>query len=222
MKKKIEPKKIFAQGFCFTKFFIFFLVGSLFGGLFEETILFFQNGNWTSRHDMIYGPFSTLYGFGFVIYLLAFVKGNEKRGIIKTFILGTLLGGFIEYLAGWLLELCLNIKFWDYSSMALNIHGRTTIPIMIIWGIGGTILVKVIYPFLSKWIEKVPYKIGQVIYVVLLIFMIINMILSYTAFIRMVYRNRGEAPKTFVGKIYDEVYNNEFMLKKFPILEGKF
>lgn len=222
MMKMNAQKKKFAHGFCFTKIFIFFILGCLFGGLFEETILFFQNGKWTSRHDMIYGPFSTLYGFGFAIYLLVFLKGNEKRGIIKTFILASLLGGVIEYSAGLFSENFLGIKFWDYSNMALNIHGRTTIPIMIIWGIGGTIILKVFYPFVSNFIEKIPYKIGNSIFIFLLVFMITNMTISYSAFLRMVFRNRGEAPKTIIGEIYDKVYNDEFMLKKFPILEGKF
>lgn len=220
--KNDEHTKVFAEGFCFMKIFIFFILGCLIGSLFEETLLLFQNGEWTSRHDMIYGPFSTLYGFGFAIYLLVFLRGNEKRGILKTFVLATILGGIIEYSAAFISETFLGIKFWDYSNMALNIQGRITIPIMIGWGIGGTVLLKLIYPFLSNLIEKVPYKIGNIIVATLLVFMIINMTISYSAFLRMVFRNRGEEPKTIVGEVYDKVYNDEFMLKKFPILKGKF
>lgn len=214
--------KKFAQGICFPKFFFFFLFGCVAGALFEEFVLFFQNGEWTRRHDLIYGPFSTLYGFGIVIFLLVFLKRNNERGIIKTFFLGSLLGGAIEYIASLLFEITLGIRFWDYSNMAFNIQGRTTIPIMMVWGIGGTILLKFLYPLGSKLIEKTPYNIGRIIFIVFFIFFMFDMAISYSAFLRMVFRNRGVAPKSVIGEIYDKMYNDDFMLKKFPILEGKF
>lgn len=217
-----QNKQKFAQGICFPKIFFFFLFGCVAGALFEEFVLFFQNGEWTRRHDLIYGPFSTLYGFGVVIYLLVFLKKNNERGLIKTFFLASLLGGAIEYMASLLFEITLGIRFWDYSNMAFNFQGRTTILIMMAWGIGGTILLKVLYPIGSKLIEKIPYKIGQLIFVVSFIFLTFDMVISYSAFLRMVFRNRGVAPKTIIGEIYDKVYHDDFMLKKFPILEGKF
>ena len=47
-----QNKKVFAEGLCFTKFFLFFVVGSLFGSFFEEIQWFIQKGLWTSRHDL--------------------------------------------------------------------------------------------------------------------------------------------------------------------------
>ena len=80
----------------FFKIFLFFFFGSMFGSFFEETIIFFLKGKWTSSHDLLFGPFSTLYGFGIIIYLIMFVKGNEKRSVLKTFLFTSLLGGIIE------------------------------------------------------------------------------------------------------------------------------
>lgn len=215
----MKEKKQFAKGLNFTKIFIFFLIGSLFGTYFEEILYFFQNGIWTNRQGLIYSPFSTLYGFGVAIYLIILGPNNINRGLIKTFIYATILGGTIEYVSGWILETLLNIKFWDYSNMILNINGKTTIPIMLIWGMIGTILLKILYPFLSKYIEKIPYKIGQPILIIVLILISFDILISYSAFIRMINRNRNESPKTFIGEFYDTVYNDEFMYKKFPILK---
>lgn len=217
----LKENKIFAKGICFDKLFIFFVLGSLFGSFYEEIIFFFQTGSWTSRHDLLYGPFSCLYGFGVVLFLLLLGKKNEQRGIIKTFIYASLIGGITEYITGWLSEVFLHIRFWDYSNEFLNIHGRTTIPYLFAWGFFATILLKVIYPFLSKYIEKIPYQIGKVFCIMLLIFMIIDIFISYTAFFRMLSRVKGNPPKTFVGTFYDRVYPDDFMYKKFPILEGK-
>ncbi len=63
-----ELGKAFAKKLCFSKFFVCFLVGSLLGSLQEEILYFFQHGKWTIRHDLIYGQFSSLYGFGFVFF----------------------------------------------------------------------------------------------------------------------------------------------------------
>ena len=213
--------KIFAEGLSFTKLFIFFLLGSVFGSFYEEIIFFFQNGKWTVRHDLLFGPFSSLYGFGVMIYLIILGNHNKERGVIKTFLYSMFIGGFFEYIMSWFLETFLNIKFWDYSGMFLNINGRTTLLFMIAWGVMGTILLKLIYQFVSNLIEKVPYKIAQPIYLIVLIFMIINIIMSFTVFIRMVYRHKGYEPLSFIGKFYDKVYNDDFMYKEFPILKDK-
>ncbi len=220
MKKDINTKNVFAEGLSFYKIFIFFLLGSIFGSVFEEIVHFFQHGDWTHREDLIYGPFSTLYGFGVVLYLIFFIKNNDKRGVVKTFLYCSLLGGITEFLTSFFLDIFLHVKFWDYSNMFLQIQGRTTIPIMLIWGLFGTLLLKVVYPFLSKWIEKIPYKVGKPICIFLLGFILLDMFISYGAYFRMLARNKGGAPKTIIEELYDKIYNDEFMYEHFPILKG--
>lgn len=221
MLEEHQNKKIFAKGFSFTKIFVFFLLGSMFGYLFEGITALITKGEWANRRDLIYGPFSTLYGLGIIINLIILIPKSKKRSIIKTFLYSCLIGGSYEYLMGFLSELLFDIKFWDYSNKLLNINGKTTVPIMIAGGIFGTILVKLIYPLLSKQIEKIPYKIGQPIFIVLLIFIIFNMVISYSAFGRMVLRNKNEEPITIIGKYIDTKYDDAFMYKKFPILKNK-
>lgn len=217
----IKEEKVFAHGLSFYKIFIFFVLGSIFGSFFEEIQWFIHKGKWTSRHDLLYGPFSTLYGFGLVLFLLFLGPRNEKRGVMKTFFYAFLLGGFFEYIAGVLSEKIFNIKFWDYSSMLWNINGKTTIPIMIVWGIMGVVLLKIVYPVLSKWIEKIPYRVGKVGCILLFIFLSLDMLLSYSVFGRMVLRHKGVTPKSFLGEFYDKKYHDEYMYNKYPILKGE-
>lgn len=217
----MRKNTVFAKGFCFDKIFLFFIIGSVFGGFFEEIQWFIIHGTWTCRHDLLYGPFSTLYGFGMILFLILLEPQNNERGVGKTFFYSFVIGGAFEYVAGVLAEYVLHTKFWDYSSMFLNINGKTTIPIMIIWGLLGTVLLKIIYPVVSHWIEKIPYKIGKLLNFILFIFIFWDMLLSYSVFGRMLMRKSGTPPKTFIGEYYDRKYNDDFMYKKYPILKGE-
>jgi len=165
-------RKDFAEGLSFWKLFFFFVIGCLFGTLFEELLYFAMHGSYSCRAGVLYGPFSPLYGFGVVLILLILGRKNNSRGIFLTFILSSLLGGVTEYVVSLIVELFFKIRFWDYSNMFLNIHGRTTIPFMAAWGLFATILLKVLYPFLSKYIEKIPKRIGKLIGLLLLVFLI--------------------------------------------------
>ena len=206
---------VFAQGMCFSKMFIIFVIGCFLGVLHENILgcvkhfIKYQDFFWPSHKGVIYGPFNPLYGAGiaFIIYIL----GRKKMHPLKTFFYGALLGGAFEYLISFLMELVLGVTSWDYSNYFLNINGRTTIPYMIFWGFAIMILVHVIYSFLFLWIEKIPSKIGKPLVVILVIFMTFDMLISWTALGRATLRNKGYEPLTFIGEFYDRVYPDEYL-----------
>ena len=212
LKKEDKP---FAKGMCFSKMFLIFVIGCFIGVLHENILgcikyyLRHQEFFWPSHKGVIYGPFNPLYGAG--IALIIYVLGKKKKSPLKTFICGALLGGAIEYIISYLMELVLGVASWDYSTYFLNINGRTTIPYMLFWGFASMILVHIIYPILSKWIEKIPSKIGKPLIVILVIFMSLNMFISFTALGRATLRNKGYEPFTIVGEFYDKVYPDEFL-----------
>ena len=146
--------KIFAQGYCFPKIFIFFILGCLLGTYYEEILWYIRFGEVTNRDGLIYTPLSPIYGVGVLIFVLLLGRHNESRNLLKTFIYASLIGGMTEYITGFIASNFFGVKFWDYSNYFLNIQGLTTIPFMAFWGIGGTILMKVIYPVLGRLIFK--------------------------------------------------------------------
>lgn len=214
-------KKVFAEGLCFWKLFLFFVIGSLFGTYFEELLYFVKNQSFSSRAGLIYGPFNPLYGFGVVLFLFFLGRKSESRSIVKTFIYAAILGGIMEYIVSFVVEVFFHIRFWDYSSMFLNIHGRTTVLFMVAWGFFATLLLKFIYPYVSKWIEKIPVRVGTICSILFLLFLLFDITLTFTVFLRIRDRNRGVEPQNFIQEFYDRVYPNEFMYKRFPLLEGK-
>lgn len=201
----------------FSKMYIIFVLGSFLGTIYEEIIGFVKHYHiygvlfWPTRKGVIYGPFNPLYGAGIVFILL--LLGRKKRSPAKTFLFGALLGGAIEYIVSLLMELVLGIVSWDYSNRPFNIHGRTTLLYMIFWGFSVMLLIHIVYPYLSKLIDKIPKKINKILVPFLVIFMTFDMIVSWTALGRQILRNNGYPPYTVVGEFYDKVFPDERLKK---------
>lgn len=214
-------KKTFAYGYCFKKIFIFFLIGCLLGTYYEEVLWFIRHGEYSSRQGLLYGDFSPIYGVGVMIFVIFLGKKNDSRSILKTFIFAAIIGGVTEFMTSLIAEQVFGVQFWDYSHKFLNVMGRTTIPFMVGWGIGGTVLMKLVYPFISRLIEKIPYNIGNVIFNIIFIVIMADIVLTYSALGRMALRNNKVKPYTIIGEVYDKYYNNEYLYDKFPIMRPK-
>lgn len=220
-----SKKCVFAKGYSFKKLFFIFVIGSIIGVLYEEILntvkIYLATGDivWELRRGVIYGPFNPLYGLGAVLVVYLLVRPNYSN--IKTFIYGGLLGGTLEYSISLLQEIFTHTTSWDYSHHFLNIGGRTTIPFLIAWGIFTLIFAKIIYPYLSKWIEKIPINIGNIVFYILLIFLIIDMFISWTALFRGAMRKSDIEPITPIGRLYDRIYPDSVLSKHFPNTEFK-
>lgn len=218
MIKKRDEK--FAEGLCFKKLFFVFLIGSVLGAIYEDVLIYVRTlietgeGVFMLHRGVIYGPFNVVYGFGaaVMIYLLL----RKKYDNWQIFFYAALLGGMVEYLISFLQEFFTHTRSWDYSNLLLNINGRTTIPIMVVWGLMGLLLVKVVYPWISKWIERIPVRIGNTIYIMLIVFMALDMLISWTAIIRQTLRHNNIPALTPLGRFYDDCYDDEYLEKYFP------
>lgn len=220
MKEKDSDKKIFAKGICFDKLFIIFIIGCLFGNYYEMILNlvrhYIQDGSifWEVRRGVIYGPFSPIYGAGAVIMTYFLADRNYKW--YQVLLYGSFLGGACEYIIGFLQETFVGTISWDYSNYFLDINGRTTIPIMFLWGLFCLVFVRYIYPPISNFIEKIPYDLGKIILIFFIVFLTIDMFVSWTALIRQHLRRNNYPPLTFIGEFYDKVYTDERLQKAFP------
>ncbi|MBS7021285.1 MAG: putative ABC transporter permease [Firmicutes bacterium] len=216
----MKEKKIFAKGLSFYKLFILFVIGCVVGTYYEQILTlikhYIKDGSfvWEYRRGVIYGPFSPIYGAGTV--LMIYILAKKKREWYQTFLYGSILGGAFEYAISFLQETFIGTVSWDYSSQLLNINGRTTVPIMIFWGVCSVLLVHFIYPWISNMIEKIPYDIGMMVSRVLLVFLILDMLISWSALIRQTLRRNHIKPFTVIGEFFDTYYPDEYLKKYFP------
>ena len=152
-----EPKKkLMINGITIGKLFQYFVVYSFFGFVIETLFAIIVYGTVESRRSVLYGPFCCIYGLGAVIMIPALNK--LKKNNISLFIGGFIVGSIVEYAISYIGELIFHIKWWDYSSMALNINGRVCVAFSFFWGILAVILMTYINPRVDKLLDKIPSK----------------------------------------------------------------
>lgn len=200
MKQKEEA---FARGICFKKIFWLFMIGCVFGCVFEMVNHFIYYGDWVSRRGLIYGPLNPVYGLGLVFFVI-FLSKIKNPALI--FLGGMLLGGGCEYLCSLVQEKVFGTLSWDYSHQLFNIGGRTSLKYMIVWGVLALLVMRIVYPFLSNLIEKMPVKTGNILTAILIVFMVANIIISVTACLRQSERAKGMEPSNKVEVFLDKHY----------------
>ena len=77
---------------------------------------------------------------------------------------------------------------------------------MICWGLIALLFTFIIYPALSKLIEKIPKKIGEVLTIILIIFLLVDCAISITACLRQSERAKGIAPSNKIEVFLDKHY----------------
>ncbi len=151
-----------------------FTICSILGWLVEEVYVFIAVGKIVNR-GVLFAPMCSIYGFGAIIlYLLFYNIKPTKINIPYIFITASLLLGAFELLCGLGFKYILNIEMWNYDGFFLEILNYTTVPIMIGWGILGTLYVFFIQPLLSKIISFVPQGIQKRLAIIIVCYLLID------------------------------------------------
>ncbi len=208
-------KTIFAYGCSFYKVFWIFMLGAFLGDLAETVFCRYSMGRWMSRSSVVYGAFSLVWGFGVagITVLLYRYRNFEDRYI---FLAGTLLGGAYEYICSVFTELVFGTVFWDYSKIPFNLGGRINLLFCFFWGIAAWVWMKLLYPRVSQWIEKIPKKAGVWVTNLVFTFMVVNVLLSGLALGRYSERATGISAENDFAVWIDERFPDERMERIYP------
>lgn len=208
---------VFAQGLNLDKLIWVFLSVALLGDGIETIYCRIVGGTWMSRSSVIYGPFTFVWGLGAValtIVLLPLAK--KKLGIL--FVSSALVWGGFEYLCSVLTELVFGTVFWDYKYMGpLSIGGgRTNLLFMFFGGILGVVWIKILYPPLNKYIEKLPVIAAKIATWLIFAFMLFNGLFTMKVMLRFNERQAGIAPSDRLEEYIDETYDDDFVKNRWP------
>lgn len=128
-------------------FFVWFIVYSVLGWVYESTYCTINERKWENR-GFLYGPCCPIYGTGITAMLILW-QYLTSNGMTLTwyqiFILSFLGSAVLEYTTHWALEKLFHAYWWDYSNMPFNLNGRICLPASILFGLGGLMVVYVLY-----------------------------------------------------------------------------
>ena len=125
-------------------------------GYFYELILNYLHTHKIFSHGFLKGPWLPIYGTGSLVIILI---NKYKKYPLVIFLLSFILTGIVEYTGGLLLLKVLKMRLWDYTGMFLNIDGLVCFLSAFCFGIGGLIVIYIIYPLIDKLLKKVNLKI---------------------------------------------------------------
>lgn len=214
-KKEKTETGVFAEGCSFYKIVLLFIIGAFLGDITETIFCRITAGVWMSRSSLVWGPFSIVWGLAIalVTVLLYRYKDSSDRFL---FLMGTVLGGAYEYLCSVFTEMMFGTVFWDYSKIPFNLGGRINLLYCFFWGIAAVVWFKGLYPVFSRWIERIPAKTGKPLVWLLIVFMTVNMAVSFMALWRSDERSRGVAAEASWQQVMDERFGDERLARIYP------
>lgn len=216
-KTKVEPAhpEIFAYGCSFYKIVMLFFIGAFLGDITETIFCRITAGIWMSRSSVVWGPFSIVWGLA-IAAATALLYKHRNRSDSFLFCMGTFLGGAYEYICSVFTEIAFGTVFWDYSEIPFNLGGRINLLYCFFWGIAAVVWFKMLYPRFSALIERIPKRIGKCVTWILIVFMIVNIIISCAALGRCGSRKQGEAARNNFEEWIDNEFDDARMEQIYP------
>lgn len=215
---KAEEKARFAQGCGFFKLASLFILGAFLGDIVETIFCFLTTGKLMSRSSLVFGQFSIVWGLACALltWMLYRYRDRSDRFI---FVFGTVLGGAYEYICSVFTEIAFGTVFWDYSEIPFNLGGRINLLYCFFWGIAAVVWMKGVYPLLSRWIEKLPARAGNIGCTILVVLLAADMIVSALALARYSERQAGAPEQSAAGQMLDEYFPDEFIENRYENLK---
>lgn len=163
----------------FYEFVIMAFIFSILGWMMEVTLKYIQYHRFIDRGFLI-GPYCPIYGFG-VVGVTILVGGliGWKGTILETFMAGSVICGFLEYMTSFYMEKMFHARWWDYSTKPMNLNGRIWIGNLILFGIASVVIVRFIAPHYFEFIDKIDPVLLSVLAWIILIFMSADYVLSH-------------------------------------------
>lgn len=145
-------------------FFLFMFIG----WLWEVNLSLINYGMFVNRGTLL-GPWLPIYGVGGILILTVLKKFRPYP--VQLFIAAVVLCGIIEYGTSWALETIYGLRWWDYTGYFLNLNGRICAEGLMVFGLGGFVIVYLVAPLIDDRLRQIsPKRIQAVTAVLLLVF----------------------------------------------------
>jgi len=158
---------------------LLFFAYAFLGWCIEVTLKYFQFHRFINR-GFLTGPWLPIYGSGAALITIA-VKGLSplEFSVGTTFVISFILCGVIEYLTSLFLEKRFHARWWDYSQKPMNLHGRVWIGNLILFGLGGVLIIEVINPLLLRLSGCMSFRLKEILAIALSAVFVADYVMSH-------------------------------------------
>jgi uncharacterized membrane protein len=160
------------------------------------------------------GPFSPLYGLGAVLITLA-VNPLRGRSVPLQFLVAGLVGGVLEYFAGWFFETRYGIVAWSYIDQPLNFHGHTCVAMMAVWGAVGVVWSLWLLPAAVRLVERIPQNVRKPLTAFALVFIVADSALTLACFDSWFWRTAGYPIENPLQQFCATYFGDDVMAERF-------
>ena len=142
----------------------YFWIYSFLGFALEKIFAAVTRAENQTRKCFLLLPLCPVYGLG-MLAVLALPPELRRGGWLICS--GAVVTTAVEYAVHWGYERFLGVRFWDYSKVWGNVHGRVCLPFTLIWGVLTAMAVWLFQPGIAAFVETIP---AAVTYACLLLF----------------------------------------------------
>jgi len=173
--RRREMKHDFRRNYSFWSLVMLFFTFSFIGWLWEMSLSLPTEG--FVNRGVQHGPWLPIYGCGSVLILFLLKRFREHQLI--TFFAVIVVCGVLEYFTGYVLEVIhKGEKWWDYSGYFLNINGRVCAEGLLVFGLGGCMVIYYAAPLFDDLYQRIPYQKMVMLSVVLMVVFSIDVVYS--------------------------------------------
>lgn len=205
-----------------SRLFLVFVGGSVIGFLIEGVWSIFIEGHWINHSATVWGPFCIIYGLG-ALMLYALASRLRRRPMPSQFVICALSGAVVEYFASLFQEKVFGSTSWDYSGQLLNIGGRVSLKMTVLWGALGLFFVNAVYPLVGRVLEGLGGRVFTTFCAALFLIVCFDLTLSAFAVNRWRERTLGIADgrESAVDAYLDTHFGDERMRTVFSNMTFK-
>lgn len=137
-----------------------FFIGALLGDVVETVFMRLTKRVWMSESSVVWGPFSIVWGLALALGTAALYNYKESFGGILIPVWNIdrrCLRIFLQCFHWACIRSGVLGLQWNY----FNLGGRINLLYCFFWGIAAVVWLRLLYPILSKLIEKNPHEAGK-------------------------------------------------------------
>ena len=183
--------------------FLTFFIYSLIGYIVEVAFTTKNIKKINLSRGFLVGPYIPIYGTAAIV--MSFLLTKYQTNLIVLFVMSSLICTIIEYFTSYVMEKVYKLRWWDYSNIKYNLHGRVCLKNSILFGIGGILIINTTNPLMKYALTKIPNIILMTLSTIFLIIFSIDLIFSITITFKLKININKYLNKDATEKIKEEI-----------------